>query len=121
MALTLAKELIEARESWVPAGDYAFKIRRPTQMELVRGRNPGEFAARRLDIGLELVRTCVVDWYGVLKRDLFSGGNDQAIAFDREAYAAWIEDRPDLWEPLAEAIAAAVEAHQAGLNATRKT
>lgn len=102
---SLLAKLVAARESWTEAGRFRFKIRRPTEMELIHMRR-GE----RVEIGLEIIKSCVVDWGGVTEADLVSSGASDAAVFDVALYAAWVEDRPELWQPISESLYAAIQA-----------
>src|SRR5690606_146766 len=99
MDAVLRKRMLAAREQWVDVGRFGFLVRRPTEMQITRWRN-----AAALEVTFTIVAECVVDWRGITEADLVpSGASDQA-PFDAETYRLWAEDRPDVWQPLAEAV-----------------
>lgn len=107
----LRRKMLVAREQWVDVGRFGFLVRRPTEMQIARWRG-----AAALAVSLTVVVECVVDWRGVTEADLIPGGSGDPVPFDRDAYAMWAEDRPDIWEPLGEAITRAVKDYRARLE-----
>lgn len=60
---------------------------------------------RAIMVSLQTVQTHVTGWDGVLESDLLgANGSNDKVAFDQLLFQAWIEDRPDLWVPMAEHI-----------------
>jgi hypothetical protein len=104
-ARLLQAQLLKGRESKVTVGRMSFTIRRPTEMELIRMRKPG---TNLVDVNLDTIQTHVIGWENVLESDLVTGGASDAVPFDPALYAAWVEDRPDIWMPLIEAFGKAV-------------
>lgn len=100
----LLEKLIAARESWIEAGKYRFKIRRPTEMQLIQLRRGDQF-----EIGLDVIKRFVVDWDKVTEADLIPSGAADAVAFNADIYGAWIEDQPELWQAIADGIFAAIK------------
>lgn len=98
----LTARIIAARRRWVEAGGFGFEIQRPTEYDLaeLRSRRPKD----KILGMVELVKAHVVGWRGVKESDLVPGGAADAPAFDAALFAAFIEDRPTLWAPLAQAI-----------------
>jgi hypothetical protein len=105
-ARQLQAQLIKARETKVTVGRMTFTIRRPTEMELIRMRRPGSDS---VEVNLQTLQTHVTGWDGVLESDIVHGGASDPQQFDPELYRQWIEDRRDLWLPLIDAFAKAVE------------
>lgn len=99
----LAEKIRRARESSVEAGGHRFTIRRPTDaeaMEISGGMT-----------GLDLVRRHVVGW-DLKFIDLYPGGDPTPAPFEPDAWAEWVADRPQIWEPLTTAIMEAYQAHR---------
>lgn len=114
-ASPLLARLIAARESWIECGRLGFKLRRPTEMELIRMRR-----GDRIELGLDAIRRCVADWKGVTEADLIPSGGDAAVPFDGELYGAWIEDHPELWQPISDRLYDLIEAHARTLESEQK-
>lgn len=102
----LVERLRKAREQAVSVGDWKFTFRRPTDYEAAKIYQEGQTK-------FDVARKYVVGWKGVRERDLFpSDGGDQPVAFDRELWGDWLQDQPDLWEPIFEAIVGAYQKHR---------
>lgn len=115
MSKSIRDRLIAARESWIQAGGFEFKVRRPTEMQTLAWR-----ALDRDQVAESMIKTCVVGWRGVRECDLASGESDDEAVFDALTFAAWIEDRPDLWEPITGAVLASIEAARSSREASEK-
>lgn len=103
---SLVERLRKARENAVAVGDWKFTFRRPTDYEAAKiyADNLSQF---------DVARKYVIGWKGIVERDLLpSSGGDQAVPFDRELWAEWLQDRPDLWEPIYTAIVDAYRRHR---------
>lgn len=87
----LIEKIRRARERDVEAGGHKFTVRRPTDEEaiLMRGAPPLDFV-KRFVVGWELTEMDILP----------GGGSAQKVPFDRELWAEWVADQPDLWEPL---------------------
>lgn len=107
----LIQKLRKARERNVAVGGYTFTVRRPTDLEALDLRT-----ASRIDALLRFV----VGWQGVNEIDLMPGGSAVPVAFDAALAAEWLADRPDLLDPLVDAIVDAYRAHVAALEAAAK-
>jgi hypothetical protein len=83
---------LRARERRVEVGAHVYIIRRPKPAEMLTDMT-------RMD----LVRRFVVGWT-LTNADLQPGGTPDAEPFDADLFADWIDDNPDLWEPLADAF-----------------
>lgn len=96
MSKALIEKMRRARERTVPAGSHNFTIRRPTvaDAERMNGKPP-----------LEWLGKFVVGW-DLKESDLDAGGTDQPQPFDADVWAEWVEDQPEIWEPLTLAILA---------------
>lgn len=113
----LSAKILAARRRWVEAGGYGFEIQRPTEYDLaeLRARRPKD----KILGMVELVKAHVVGWRGIKESDLVPGGSEDAPAFGAELFAAFIEDRPKLWAPLAQAIWDSVQEHERELEKLR--
>jgi hypothetical protein len=101
--MSIHQKLLEARKTKVKAGKYEFTVRRPTDAEaMALGRGHIEM--------VEVVKTYTVGW-NLTEIDLIAGGAPDAVAFDAALFGAWIEDQPDLWAQIGEAIISAYQAH----------
>lgn len=98
---SLAEKIRKAREQLVEADGHQFTIRRPTDAERA------EWFSRDGISPLELVRRSVVDW-DLTELDLIPGGSPTPADFSHEAFAEYVNDKPELWSPLRDAIMAAI-------------
>lgn len=110
---TLAEKLRKARESQVEADGHKYTIRRPTDAQRVEWTSIKGFSP------LEMVRRCVVDW-DLLEVDILPGGSPTAAPFSAEAFAEYIDDKKELWQPLSKAIAEAIEARLDAIEEAKK-
>lgn len=101
--MSLADKIRKSRESTVEAGGRSWTIRRPTDEEaaLISANGDGLLA---------IIKRFVIGW-PLTELDLIPGGSGVAVPFDRDVFAEWVADQPDLWEPLGGAILAAYKTH----------
>lgn len=109
--MSLIDKIRKSREQRVDVGGYTFTVRRPTDIEAMALRNAG---------GIADLLPFVVGWEGVKEIDLVPGGNAVPVAFDPVVAAEWLADRPDLLQPLVEAIMESYRAHVAALEGAAK-
>jgi hypothetical protein len=112
MALSIIERIRRSRRSMVEAGGFEFTISRPTDMDM-------------LEIGSKMTQALmlerfVVDWSGVREVDLVPGGGPEVVPFSTPLLCEWIADRPDLWNPISDAIISGYRAHEADLEARAK-
>ena len=101
--MSLADKIRKARETTVEINGGVWTIRRPTDEEAVSLSANGDGL-------LAIVKRFVIDW-PLKEIDLVPGGTDVKPQFDAEAFAEWVADKPDLWEPLGSAVLAAYKTH----------
>lgn len=109
---SLTEKLRKARESVVEVDGKRYTIRRPTEAEQATVSGQGATA-------LDLVRRFVVDWE-LHEVDLIPGGSPVAVKFSAEAWVEYVDDHPELWEPLSNGIVAAIRAHREKAAALEK-
>ena len=107
--MSLDKRL-RARESQVVLLGHRYTLRRPTAMERINLS-----AGTRLD----QARACVVGW-ALTHLDLFPGGDATPAPFDRALWDDWLNDSPDLWVPLIDAVEALIADHDKRLEEAEK-
>jgi hypothetical protein len=107
--MSLVDKLRRARERDIPAAGHVFTVRRPTALQRIE-----LLGARPVD----LVRQCVSGW-NLRLIDLIPGGDASAAPFD-ELWSEWLDDHPEVWAPLSEAVLALVQDHDAALEAAEK-
>ena len=108
MALSIIDRIRRSRQSTVSAGGFEFTISRPTDMDM-------------LEIGSKMTQALmlerfVVGWSGVTELDIVVGGAPEPVEFSTDLLSEWIADRPDLWNPLSEAIVGGYRAHESELD-----
>lgn len=111
MSQSLINQLRKARETKVQAGGYTFTVRRPTDTEFLEHRELRVF---------EIAQEYVIGWEGVTEADIVKGGGEDQVTFSRDLWREWCADRPDLWEPLFEAVLTAYEKHSEARKAAEK-
>jgi hypothetical protein len=94
---------LRAREQQVAANGRTYTIRRPTAAQLARLADGTR---------LEMLRECVVGW-DVKHIDLYPGGDPVTAEFDARLWSDWLDDNPDLWTPLIDALMDQINAHHA--------
>lgn len=109
--MSLADKIRKAREIRVPVGGYTFTVRRPTDVEIIELRGT---------IPITRLLPYIIGWEGVTEGDIIPGGDPHPLAFDAEACAEWLSDRPDLLGPLVEAIMDAYRQHVQRLEEAAK-
>jgi hypothetical protein len=110
--MSLIDKIRKARETTVEAGGHQFTIRRPTDEEAIM--------LSRDDIGLvAIVRRFTLGW-DLAEIDLIPGGGPEKVPFSAELFGEWVSDRPQVWEPLGNAIMAAYTAHATSRDAALK-
>ena len=103
MAVDLAR-LQRSRQSDLEVGGFRFTISRPTQYEIVS-------AGGSLRADIDFLSRHVVGW-NLKESDLIPGGDPEPAEFDREVFALWLSDQPELWMPLASGMRASFEAYE---------
>jgi hypothetical protein len=99
----IAEQIRRAREQWVTAGGFEFKIRRPTYVQIAKWRDlaPDEFLGR-----------CVVDWK-IPGHELAPGGGGKVPQFDVEDFLEWVGDRPAVVNELTDVVLKVMSEHGA--------
>lgn len=110
MSKALVEKLRKAREFGVPVNGNTYTVRRPTDADVMN-----------LPTGtaVEFVHRFVVGW-DLTEMQVIPGGGPDPVPFDPELWAAWVDDRPEVWEPLAKALLEAYQAHRAAREADQK-
>lgn len=103
--MSLVDKLRRSRESVVEADGHKFTIRRPTEAEQATVFGENKVTA------LELVRLFVVDW-DLNEIDLIPGGNPTPAPFDSELWAEYVNDKPELWNPISTAVVDSILKHR---------
>lgn len=95
------EQMRRARRRDVRAGPFGFTVELPTEMKLfaLAGSESDNFLANA-----RLVKACVIGWKDVRECDLVPAGAEDEVPFKRDLFEEWIEDRPDLWGPIVEAV-----------------
>lgn len=93
---------IAARQRIVEVEGKAITLRRPTEYEKIK------FS------GLPVLEYLVnfVDDCPLTEADLFEGGSDAAMVFDRDVFQDWLFERPAMWKPLADALGDMIRQHE---------
>lgn len=110
MSKALIEKLRRAREFIVEAGGHKFTVRRPTEADVA-----GAEGLKALDY----VHKYVVGW-DLQELDLVPGGGPEAVPFSAELWSEWVDDQPEIWAPIANALLDAYKAHVAARDENAK-
>lgn len=101
--MVTVEQLRRSRRRDVKTGGFTFTVELPTELRLYTLMGPDPKADAFIGTGA-LVKACVTNWKNVRECDLVPGAPEDELAFNREIFEEWIEDRPDLWDPIAETL-----------------
>jgi hypothetical protein len=101
---------LKARKAVVELLGHRYTLRRPTARQRIEAAG-----GTRLD----LARACVVGW-DLTGLDMLPGGDASPMPFDRDLWDDWLDDAPDLWLPLIDAVEDLIARHDAALEAAAK-
>jgi hypothetical protein len=101
--MSLIDKRLRAREQQKNVGGHSYTLRRPTAAQLARLADGTR---------LEMLRECVVGW-DLKQIDLIPGGDPTPAEFDSGLWSDWLDDSPDIWEPLISALLDQIKAHHA--------
>ncbi len=104
MAKSLLDRVRLSRQSTVKVGAWEFTTTRPTDMDML------EISGKITQASL--LQRFVVGWANVSEADIYPGGTGQPAEFSTELFAEWVADKPDLWNPLTDAIIGSYRAHK---------
>ena len=102
------------RAEWLDLGDgKRVRVRRPSEVESLALLRKGDDGVPYLAAGAPEVRKHVVDWEGFKECDLIgAAGASDALAFDPELWAVWIDDQRLALQKVAQKIVDLVAAHE---------
>lgn len=115
MSASLAEKIRRARESKVEVGRFTFIITRPTDIDMALMFKGGMEANKH-----DIARDYVISWSGVKEADILSGGTDEEIKFDSDAWREWCDDDQTLWAPIYEAVIESFMSHTADRDESAK-
>lgn len=98
MRSSLGDKIRKAREFTLEAEGWKLRLRRPTDAEAAR-----ILRTEKQDF-LAVASEYVIDWEDVCEADLVASGSSDPIPFDRDAWSEIVVDRPELWQPIADAV-----------------
>lgn len=107
--MTPLEKLRKARERNVTVDGHTYTIRRPTNADIASFEGTG----------LDLAKRYVVGW-DLKEMDVLPGGTDLPLAFDSALWAEWLEDQPQIWSELVQAIKGSFLEHEQKQEAARK-
>lgn len=104
----LARSMLKRRQKSVVAAGITWLIQRPTAYDLLKLR---ESTTNQSEQGMEFILRNVVGWENVLERDILPGESDSTVDFNSTIARIYLEDHPDAWGTLNDAIWELVNAH----------
>lgn len=105
MSDAIKRRILAAREHQVMADGRSFTLRRMADLPLLRLRE--KHGDDKSGFVIELTISSVVGW-SLDEAALYPGGGDQPVPFDAGLFATWIEDQPETFNALRDAV---VELH----------
>ena len=110
------------RAEWFPIAEgKRVRIQRPSEYEtrqLFSRDDDGK--SFRIEVDLPEVKKYVTDWEGFTEADFTAAGSSDAVPFNAELWAIWIEDRRTENFAVANKIIGMVLAHEEAKVATAK-
>jgi hypothetical protein len=103
MSNVLIEKIRKARENSFQIDGKTFIIRRPSGLEIIT--SGGYLPA-------DLIKKFVVGWEGITEMDIIPGGTGAPVEFDAELFSQWIEDKPQYWQKIAEAVKSSIDEYQ---------
>lgn len=113
MADDLLRRIHKARQSEVKLDGHTFIISRPTDVDALTLYEDG---SKHVDIA----RRFVIDWRDVTESDVVPKGSAKEIEFNAEIWSAWLDDTPEFWVPIGDAIIDAYSNHTLKREAASK-
>lgn len=110
MGHNLLQRRIAARQLIVESGGRQFTLRRPTEYEMVKHAESSV---------LEFLAACIDD-VALTESDLVEGGAPAPVPFDRALVFDWLQEKPDLWRPLSDALNAMLVTHREAMEGAEK-
>ena len=96
------------------------RVRRPSEVESIALLRKGDDGVPFLTAGLAEVKKHVVGWSGFKECDLIQSGASDALDFDAELWAVWVDDRRAVVQQVAQKIVDLVAAHEKAAAASEK-
>jgi hypothetical protein len=111
--MALVDKLRAMRELQVEVGGHKFTVRRPSDAERMQwltgdGMTP-----------VDLIHKCVVAW-DLKEVDLVPDGGAVPAVFSSDLFLEYIQNQPDLWGPLSDAIITAIKDRVAQIESAKK-
>jgi hypothetical protein len=103
--MSLAEKIRESRKVTVKVGKITFYFTRPTEEQLWK------MISNRVS-DPELLRQTIIGMDGAKESDLFKGGSNDPIAFNKEDFDEAIGDLPELFEPLSKELIEKTKAYR---------
>lgn len=101
----LLTKMRKARETRLTLEGVTVTVCRPTDLEATKMRY------KDFQEAVRGVAQFVCDWEGVTELDLVPGGSSDPVPFDEILFREWIEDHPEIWEPLVSGVLDTYQAH----------
>ncbi len=102
----LAEKIRKSRRVEIPVGKMKFFGRRMTAAELYKTYNKQSEDCEAL-IDYQLID----DWEGVREKDMFPGGSNDLVNFDRNVFNTAIVDLPKIWKPIVKKLVEETQKH----------
>jgi hypothetical protein len=109
--MSLIDKIRAARLTVVEIGKFKFTIKRPTDIERLTLKNSTHET---------LFKSFVVGWDNVKEIDIISGGTSIDVPFEPDLFVEWTADKPELWEPIFDALMDSMKRHDQARVALEK-
>lgn len=110
----LGDKIRKAREFKIEVEGWKLELRRPTDAEAA------EILRSDKHDFLRVATQYVIGWEDVCEADFVASGASDPIPFDRDAWIEIVADRPELWQPINDAIIERWSQHNAEREARSK-
>ena len=108
------KKMDLAAQSIINIGKFAFTIQRPSKYAMAKLNSEKDATF------FDLASRFVVGWSGVTEADILPSGGELPVAFSKNVWRRWLEDRDDFWQPISKAVMESFTRHSEQTQADEK-
>jgi hypothetical protein len=109
------------RAEWLDMdGGKRVRVRRPSEVESLALLRKADDGVPYLAAGAPEVKKHVVGWEGFSEADFAASGSSDALEFDADLWAVWIDDQRAAMQKVAQKIVDLVAAHEKAVADTEK-
>lgn len=118
---TLIAGALAKRAEWLDLdGGKRVRVRRPSEVESLALLRRNDDGTPYIAAGAPEVKKHVVGWEGFSEADFTAAGASDAIDFDADLWAVWIDDQRVAMQKVAQKIVDLIAAHEKAVADTEK-